>query len=357
MNRIALFCLLFIYIGGLWVACKRADDEPRYPAAPISRLYVSYSDIESSDTQQLYNVEVFDPADSADFLAPQRTRTQPKLGMGVTFSPHLGLAFQVSRNDTTIMSFTVSETGNLAPSRTFKDTVYLHSPRAIRYDNRSDRLFITNDFTDTPSLSIYYNPIRLVNQQMPAKRVQLKAAPWGISIAPPTEALDPRDSLVLLTMRDDTREVWAFEKSALVAGAQFDSTMVPKYKLAIDGASDLRGLSYSKNLDILFLTDLGNDKEGRTADGKVYIIEGAAAAIRAGGTITPSRTITGGSTGLLNPIDIAVADSTDRNQFIYVAERTGKRLLRFAIDADGNAEPQAFRNLTLTPEFIYLDLR
>lgn len=360
MNRIVLFGLLFLLVGGIWLACKRVDDEPRYPAAPISRLYVSYSDLESSDTQQLYNIEVFDPADSLGFIPnPQRTRTRPNRGMGVAFSPHLGLAFQVSWEDTTVMSFTVSETGNLASSRNFRDTVYLHNPRAIRYDNRSDCLFLTNDNPDTASINVYYNPVRLVNQQAPRKRMQLiRARPWGISIAglPRDNQSNQLDSVVLLTMRG-TGEVWAFEKNSLVTGAQFDSTSSPTYKLTITGASNLRGITYSRNLDMLFLTDLGTDTTGRTADGNLFIIEGAAAAIRAGGTIAPSRTITGSSTRLLNPIDVAVADSTDRNQFIYVAERTGRQLLRFTTDASGDAEPEMTKSLSLTPEFIFMDLR
>jgi len=356
MNRVVSFSLFLLFIGIVWIACKRVDDEPQYPPTPISRLYLSYSDQESSDTQQLYNVEVFDPADGEELPAVQRTRTRPNQGMGITFSPDLGLVFQVSRLDTTIMSFAVSETGNLTPSRTFKDILFLSSPRSIRYDNRSDRLFITNDNADSASLSIYYNPVRLVNQQPPTKKIRLSAAPWGLSIAAPKSS--PNDSLVLLTMRGETGQIWGFNKRSLIGGEQFVSAD-PDYTLTINGASDLRGIAYARNLDMLFVTDLGPETNNATADGKVYVIENAAETIRAGGAITPSRIISGNQTTLADPSDVAVADSTDRNQFIYVSDRFNRRLLRFDIDANRNVSPNAntLTKLTLTPEFIYLDVR
>lgn len=354
MNRIFALNLIILC---LWTSCKRADDEPVYPATPISRLYISFSDIANSDTQTYQNAVVIDPADSAGYLpTPTGANTNPQQGMGIFYSPDLQLGFQVSRNDTSIRYFSVSDVGNISTStRSFKDTLYLHSPRGIHYDNRSDQLFITNDFADTSSLNIYYNPARLVGQQMPRKRIQLPSPPWGLD----SLVFNDTDSVLLLSMRGDTREVWGFKLAGITTGQQFEENRSPDYRITIEGANDLRGIAYSSNLDVLVLSDIGPgniNSSDNSADGKIYIIENAKEVIAAGGTVTPTRTITGSATRLVDPIDVAITDLPNRNHFIYVIDRV-RRLSRFAIDANGDVAAEATASLSLTPEFIYLDSR
>ncbi|WP_134089573.1 hypothetical protein [Olivibacter sp. XZL3] len=359
MNRI-LFALNLIILC-LWTSCKRADDEPVYPATPISRLYISFSDIANSDTQVYQNAVVVDPADSAGYIpTPTGANTNPQQGMGIFYSPDLQLGFQVSRNDTTIRYFSVSDVGNISTStRSFKDVFYLYSPRSIRYDNKSDQLFITNDRPDSSSLNIYYNPARLVGQQNPRKRLGLANAPWGIATG---MTLNTSDSLLLLSMQGNTKQIWGF---ALKDFASVQDTFVnsakPNYTISIETANDLRGISYSSRLDILVLSDLGlakltDNPSNSSTDGKIYVIENAKQAIMTGGTITPTRTITGSRTALVDPIDVAITDLPNRNHYIYVIDRA-KRLSRFPLDANGNAEPEASGTFSLTPEFMYLDSR
>lgn len=351
MNRIFTLSLIILC---LWTSCKRVDDEPAYPATPISRLYISFSDLATSDTQVYQNAVVIDPADSAGYLpAPSGANTQPKLGMGITYSPDLKQGFQVSRDDTTIKYFSINDAGSISTStRSFKDTVYLRLPRAIRYDNKSDQLFITNDDADTSSLSIYYNPTRLVGQQAPRKRIQFKdKRPWGLS----TGMINGSDSLLLVSIRD-AGTICGFKMHGIADGEQFDSTRQADYTLTIEGANDLRGIAYSPNLNVLVASDMG-PTIGSAVDGKIYIIENATQVMTSGGTITPSRIITGSSTTLADPIDVAIAGLQGRNNFIYVADRITRRIVRFAIDATGNSAPEIFRQLSLTPEFIYLDAR
>jgi len=360
MKRVLFLSLLFLFITGIWIACKRNDTEPDYPVSPISRLYVSFSDIANSDTRVYENIIVFDPADSASQFIPDPNmalNSSPKTGMGITFSPDLPQGFQVSRDDTTIKYFSVNDAGSLSnASRSFKDTITLYSPRSIRYDSKSDQLFITNDLANNPSLSIYYNPIRLAGQQAPRKRIQLDRQPWGIAMGMQIE----QDSVILVTMQGDAKQLWGFKMHGIATGEQFVKG-APDYKLTINGADDLRGIAYSPQLDLLVVSDLGaaqiNQGSDHSKDGKIYIIENAKQAITAGGSITPTRIITGATTTLVDPIDVAIAGLPNRNQFIYVADRE-KHILRFDIDANGDKAPNSSYNTApLTPEFIYLDAR
>ncbi|WP_345230515.1 hypothetical protein [Olivibacter ginsenosidimutans] len=356
MRRAFLLSFLVLLIVGVWVTCKRADDEPDYPISPISRLYVSFSDLATDDSGPLENIVVYDPADSTDYFpttgSSEALNSTPKRGMGIFFSPILSQGFQISHDDTTVKYFSVNDVGTLGTtSRSFKDTVQLHSPRAIEYDRYSDLLFITNDATDTASLNMYYNPGKLSGQQYPKKRLQLDARPWDLASG--MKISD--DSVMLVSMLGDTKQIWAFKMHNITAGDQLVKG-TPDYTLTITGANDLRGIAYSDSLDMLAITDLGEDASGTTVDGKVYLIENASQVIASGGNILPSRIITGAATTLANPVDVAIAGSPDRNQFIYVADRN-KRILRFAIDAASDTAPDQSVSTSLTPSFIYLDAR
>ena len=357
MKRSWVLFFSFLLLTGIWIACKRSDDEPIYPPSPISRLYISFSDEETSDaTTTFENIVVFDPADSTGYIPDGLGYpSNPKVGMGITFSPDLGQAFQVSRRDSTVTLFTVSDVGNLSKLRNFKDTINLGSARSIRYNRPSDQLYITNDDTQNPSLNIYYMPSRLAGQQPPKRKLLLENRPWGIA----TGVNSATDSLILLTMQGTTHQIWAFDLKKIATGDSVVNQAAPQHTLTIEGAKDLRGITYARNLDLLLVTDIGTTTtEGNNpTDGKVYIIENAKATIAAGGTITPARVISGATTTLRDPIDVAVTDSARRNQFIYIADRAQKQLLRFAIDAAGDASPVDTKRLTLTPEFMYLDAR
>lgn len=357
-GTILFFSLLLL--TGIWAACKRSDDEPIYPPSPISRLYVSFSDEETSDaTTTFENIVVFDPADSTGYIPDGLGYvSNPKVGMGITFSPDLGQAYQVSRRDSTIRLFTVSDVGNLSSLRNFKDTINLGSARSIRYNRPSDQLYITNDDPQDPSLNIYYMPNRLAGQQSPKRKLKLENRPWGMAMAT-DKKVNPYDSLLLLTMQGPTHQIWTFDLKKIATGDSIVANATPQHTLTIQGATDLRGIAYAPNLDLLLVTDIGvgTTTDNNPTDGKVYIIENAKATITAGGTLTPTRIISGATSTLKDPIDVAVADSAGRNQFIYIVDRAQKQLLRFAIDATGDAPPVDTKRLTLTPEFIYLDVR
>ena len=359
MKRILLYSLLILSIAGIWYACKKADDEPIYPTAPISRLYISFSDVESSETQQYRNVMVIDPADSTigDKLLPvgDTYDTNPDQGAGITFDPTIKRAFQVSRLDSTIKLFTVSEAGALTASTSFKDTIRLHSGRAIAYHRASDQLIVTDNYPDTPSVHIFSNPLRLTGQRLARKRILLDSPPYGVALS------EKADSSMMISMQSKG-QIWLYDLKRISTLGDSITDTDPDLIIGIANATDLRGITYSAALDVLVIADVGTVVQGTShpIDGSIYIIENALSKFTTGGTITPDRIISGSSANLADPIDVAIDDRDDKEHYIYVADRSGKRISRFLLSANGNIAPNATRQITspaLTPEFIYLDAR
>lgn len=357
MKRILLYSLLILFIAGVWYACKKADDEPIYPTAPISRLYISLSDLESSETAQFRNVMVIDPADSTvgtnELPAADSYDTDPKVGMGITFDPTIKRVFQVSRNDSTIRLFTVNEAGALTASTSFKDTINLREGRAIAYHRASDQLIVTDNALNASSIHIFSNPLRLTGQRKARKRLLLESQPYGIALS------EKADSSMMVSMQGAKKEIWQYNLESIsdLPDSTVNADTKPIGRIGISTATDLRGISYSSALDILVIADIGIVNQS-SPDGSIYIIENALSKFEAGGTITPDRVISGSNANLVDPIDVAIDDRDDKEHYIYVTDRFGRRISRFLLSADGNTAPNATRSVSpMTPEFIYLDAR
>lgn len=360
MKRILLYSLLILCIAGVWYACKKADDEPIYPTAPISRLYISLSDLESSETAQFRNVMVIDPADSTvgtnELPAADSYDTDPKVGMGITFDPTIKRVFQVSRNDSTIRLFTVNEAGALTASTSFKDTINLREGRAIAYHRASDQLIVTDNALNASSIHIFSNPLRLTGQRKARKRLLLESQPYGIALS------EKADSSMMVSMQGAKKEIWRYDLSEI--SKLQDSTVTaatgPTARISISTATDLRGIAYSAALDVLVIADIGTLAQGSSnpIDGSIYIVENALSKFTTGGTITPDRIISGSNANLGDPIDVAIDDRGGKEHYIYVADRSGRRISRFLLSNEGNIAPNATRSVSpMTPEFIYLDAR
>jgi len=358
MKRILLYSLLILCIVGVWYACKKADDEPIYPTAPISRLYISFSDVESSETPQYRNVMVIDPADSTvgtnQLPAGDSYDTNPNEGAGITFDPTIQRAFQVSRRDSSVRLFTVNAAGALTASTSFKDTINLRSGRAIAYHRASDQLIVTDNDLVTPSVHIFSNPLRLTGQRKARKRLLLNSQPYGLALSEKT------DSSMMVSMQGALKEIWQYNLDTIsnLPDSTIAATTAPKARISINAATDLRGIAYSSALDVLVVADIGVADQA-TPDGRIYIIENALSKFDAGGTITPDRIISGSNANLIDPIDVAIDDRDDKEHYIYVADRFGRRISRFLLSANGNIAPNASSLITTPPrmEFIYLDAR
>src|SRR5690606_11820423 len=128
-----------------------------------------------------------------------------------------------------------------------------------------------------------------------------------------------------------------------------DSDLVPDAVLTISGANAIRGVAYSSRLDVLVLSDYDQ--------ARIYIIEEASQYFaQASSTVTPSRVITGSSTGSMGPVDVSLDDREGAGN-LYVADQRAKSVLRFKISDQGNVQPQSVVSFPLSPEAVYIDAR
>jgi hypothetical protein len=334
--KIYLLPLLLIATG--FIACKKSDDEPILPPTRISRLYVSFSDLQTDDLAIPYNnIAVFDPADSASLNEPVYFNSQVKEGAGIYFSPYAKRVFQGSIKDFMIRTFSISLTGVLGPASSFTDTTLVSQPD-LAYDHISTNLYVSNNLTN--SIHVYAKGAQRsgVLKHGPNKRFELQGQPRGLLL--------DNDSLMVVLRSSEVNEIALLENPSKIDSGQVNGLQ----KITISGASDLRGITYSHKLNLLVLSDV--------ATSTIYIIENAREAFTQNLTLTPTQTISGALTKIKNPIDVAIDDRDDK-MFLYIADRAegNKAILRFNLSDRGNVAPEAFYNLKLTPASIYLDAR
>lgn len=331
------FCAFYIFFVLMLSACVKDDNEP-LPKSSVSRLYVSNADIDAS----VMSTIVFDPADGEKLDNPDKYDTKLPDGNGIVFDPFSGTVFQVSRQAKNIRTFTVKTDGSLVQKGSFIDDGLI-SAREIAFDRARNLLYVASN-TDS-SLYVYRGLDTLAGTVRATKKLKLRGQPWGIHLE--------NDNLFVVIDQESV-QVQLFENaSSLVVG-----TVDPTKKISVPGARRLHGITYSPTRDALILTDIG-DAVGSSAnsDGKIYVIEGAMAKFTANGTaVTPNRTISGISTELGNPVDVAWDTRKDKD-FIYVAEKANKKILVFKFMDSGNASPIREAKLDSFPEAIYLDAR
>ncbi len=348
--------IFFLFLSLFFiVSCKRVDDEPIAPIVPITRLYVSFSDIYVDDgTSEVYNnIVAIDPADSIIDGAIRGTvlgynsQTTNGNGRGVVFNADISRLFQAGSRDKYIRSFTLSNAGVISASTYFVDTLVTNGIRDIALysylnssNTRVNQLYVAD--LNGRYVHFYLGPQSLTNYIRPTKRFYTGAnsTPFG---------LDTSNDTLFVSMSGNAHEIRLYAGLNSSIGGE-DTTVTPEIlsSITIAGATDLRGLSYSDSLDILAVAD---------NDGKVFIIEDAKSKFSAGGEVNPTRTITGFS----NPADVAI-DERSAKKRLYVADRTAHSILLFDITtANGNATPLGTltfgAGIARTPEFIHLDAR
>jgi hypothetical protein len=367
--------LLFLYLiptllmGA--ISCQRDDDEP--PAREIkaiSRLYISTSDYQAGASTNLENIWIVDPADGDDFPVESDVKgyvSAAKGGRTIHYSPlSNGLIFQSGinspgLNDTSIQVLSVNVLG-VPSSRAKLPNRRLDNVRGMHYtvvNNATGTLaqeFLLaiqkSDTVATPYLFAFYKPINSGFYAKPRFQMALDFIPWGIT-------MDEKDVYIVRT-GDASIEgaVVSYKGFAQNLIEKSDTTLTnisPTYTLTIEGARNLRGISYSKSKDILLLTDysvVGTE----VRDGRILVFENFSSHTTTQ-KITPTRIITGAATKLKQPMDVAI-DSRADGKYIYVADSGSRRVFRFLIEDNGNVAPNAELNLRgRTPESISLDAR
>lgn len=355
MLRIAKYSFYVLLFALCILSCKRNDDEPIAPTLPITRLYVSFSDVYVDDgiLDPYTNISVIDPADSiidgriVGSILGFNSQTTNGNGRGVAFDPNLGNAFQVGSADRAVRSLTVNSAGGLSSYRFFQDTLVsaglrdlaLRSYLNTTTNSRTYLLYVA-DMT-RGQIMLYPSPQSLVNYIKATKRFTVGSTPFGLHLS--------NDSL-FVSMTGASHEIRLYQDLGPATGGETDTLVTPEAlaSITVTGASDLRGLAYSNVLDYLVVADNG---------GSVFIIEDAKAKLSAGGAVSPSRTIT----GLTNPADVAIDDRSNKNK-LYIADRGAHAIYIYDITtASGSSSQEGGYTFPTgnarTPEFIHLDAR
>jgi DNA-binding beta-propeller fold protein YncE len=339
MRESRLFALLIIFSIGFFTACERNDDEPVLPRTEISRLYVSFFDVQTDDLEDPYNnIGVFDPAHAEQFLQPFEYNSGVLEGAGIYFDPFAGKVFQGSLRDRSIKSFSVNSQGAVGTGSTFRDSTLVYQ-RDLVYDHSSKNLYVSDNLSE--SIYVYFQALNRNGNIRPNKKFKLTGQPWGLHLQGDTT----RGDSLFIVMAGAGAEVQLLQNLTKIDSGDVAASK----KIKISGATDLRGITFSDRLNTLFLTDFGS--------GRVYIVENAREAFDTQGIIIPTRVIGGAQTQLQTPIDISVDDREDK-LLIYVIDRESKKLLRFKISDEGNVLPEdVYNQFALTPVSIYIDAR
>ncbi|MHB1176826.1 MAG: YncE family protein [Daejeonella sp.] len=333
------FLLLISFVCAMVLsACKKDDNKPQSQSI-MSRLYVSNADTDAA----VLNTLIFDPADKDTLKEPYAFNSQLPDANGILFDPFSGTVFQVSRQNKNIRTFSVNTDGSLAAvAKTSFIDQSLTSAREMAFDHSRKILYVASNADS--SIYVYNDASNLTGTVTANKKLKLNGQPWGIHF----------DNDRLFVVIDQARtEVQLFEgASALVVG-----TIIPPKKIILSGARRLHGITYSAARDALILTDIGEaTASGFKTDGAIHIIDSASTKFTATNSpISPSRTISGLSTGLGNPVDVSWDDRTGKD-LVYIAEKANKKILIFKFGNTGNIAPVSYSLLTF-PEALFLDAR
>jgi hypothetical protein len=324
-------------VGLALSSCVRNDDEPIIPKAPISRLYVSLFEYQTDESADPYaNLFIADPADG-ELMKGTFFNPSIKEGGGVFFSPDVSRVFQGSILDRSIVLMSVSDIG--IPQRSGQiSNEELTAIRGLHYHHDSRNLYVANNWTPS-GIYVFDTPLNRNGEVEPLRYFPLGGVrPWGITMW---------EDHLLVTRTGEQGGVNLYRNvSTQLTG---DSDLVPDAVLTISGANAIRGVAYSSRLDVLVLSDYDQ--------ARIYIIEEASQYFaQASSTVTPSRVITGSSTGLMGPVDVSLDDREGAGN-LYVADKRAKSVLRFKISDQGNVQPQSVVSFPLSPEAVYIDAR
>lgn len=362
MKKFPLLILVFSVICS-FVACERDDDEPEALRRQISRLYVSTSDYDPNAGVNFYNVYVIDPADSSAF-PPENVdsisgfRSAAKGGKFIHYTPfNNGLVFQGSQNDaldidTAVQVMQVSNTGVVSSraklaTRKFNDTRGLFYTVVNEGNLSEDYLVVLN--TDT--LFAVNRPSSRGTYTVPNFYMPIDYYGWGLNInerdlfvSTYTSVGKPNSFNGIVVYKNFTSQFITNSDSLLTSNSRID--------LRISGAGQVRGISYSKEKDLLVVVDYSGTSPNY--QGRVLFFDNFSSNTTSG-SITPDRIIV--SPELKQPQSIAIDTRVDA-KYLYVADVFQKKIYRYFITDNGTVSPnQTIGVFNKTPYSISLDAR
>ncbi|SEM44400.1 hypothetical protein SAMN05216436_104224 [bacterium A37T11] len=356
MKKSIFWASVVLSVFVIW-SCKRNDDEPTYPSTPISRLYVSFSDIQTDpDLNPFKAVIVFPKADLDTFGQPDTITFKSPVtgGRGIHFDPNTGVIFQgnIAQNQgnfNNIYLYSVSANGSIGSRSTFADTL-LRDVRHLTFDYATTCLYVASKDSINDNIGyihVYSTPLNLNSTQKKAahQHLRISAQPWGLALIPGHNEL--------LVSLSSTKQIIRIDSIS----TKKTGVIVPNKVVTISGALRLRGMTYSSKLDVLAVTDYDN--------GNVYVFENASTVIDGGGTVSPTRTLNIKGNSQPRLMDVAIDDRDGKN-LLYVIDgfdastQTGNRMLmRFPLSANGTTAPEISYEFgqNQTPYALSLDAR
>ncbi|TDS15940.1 hypothetical protein [Sphingobacterium paludis] len=346
------FIVLTAVIG--FYSCERNDAEPDLQMRRFSRLYVSFEGFRSSTTAPDSNIRMVYPADSSGLFRFSQAHVSDAQGGGpIFYHSTLASLFQASANlngvnDTSVYTLNVGgNTGTLRNVGRMGNRLY-NTVRGLTYHALSNRLFIVNGSGANAGVYVVDSPRSRTGFAAPVKRLRtLGYQMWGAAYA---------DNKLLVSKLGAEGGLCIFDNITTIDVRPTDSVAdlsLNARVLPIEGAQNLRGLSYDTVKNVLAMVDFS------AGSGRILVFENVAEMLNstAGTTIRPTRIISGAATGLLQPVEVLI-DPRETGTYIYVADRVARRISRFSIGDSGNVAPdQSLSTGNQIPVGLTLDVR
>ncbi|MGM1429005.1 hypothetical protein ACS126_07100 [Sphingobacterium lactis] len=315
-------------------SCKRDDDEP-IVNRDISRLYISYSEFERDPQRpKLKNLYVITAADSIELGAgafAQGYQSNVQGGSTILFHPSARTIFQASLNttqaDTTIYSLRVGDYGALSPSGNIANA-RLNGVRGLVYHPSLDKLYAVRVSPDSSFVYVFNLPRGIRNYAKTSQNFQIadNRPVWDAAIV---------QSKMYLSRTEKDGGIDIYNNMVI----QRD-TLVPNVKpdivLTIPGSENIRGMSIDTVNNMLAVADFTGT--GASSVGRILIFDNFSEIAKSTGNITPTRIITGASTGLKQPVDVDL-DFRKDSDYLFVADAVSKKVYRFKKTDTGDVKP------------------
>ncbi|PRD47331.1 hypothetical protein [Sphingobacterium haloxyli] len=339
-------------------ACEDENVEPGLEIRQISRLYVSFEEYGTTDERADTNIRIIQPADSSVFAFRESHVSQVRGGGPIYFNPYVKTIFQGSADssgvDTVISAVDVQRTGTLNNLGTGLRSRYYNKVKGLVYHAAARALLVVNGAGSDAGIYVVDNPTSTGNQKQPFKKlINTNLDMWGATYA---------NDRLFSSKINAPAGLYMFQNLTTMPVRASDSvaTLSPTRTLRIENATaNLRGLCYDTIKNVMAIAEMG---DGTLGSGRILLFDNFSNLIQGtADVIRPSRVITGRSTGLISPVDVAI-DMRAGGVYLYVADREAKKVSRFRYTDDGNVEPEdvidtSVLGFGVTPVGLALDAR
>ncbi|SMG22298.1 hypothetical protein [Sphingobacterium psychroaquaticum] len=338
MRKISYIYKTFIAVAllvGVY-ACEREDGEPKLDTKTFSRLYVSFEEYStSSAAKPLVNVRIIYPADSSTFNFALAHTSSAKGGGPIYFNPYLKTLFQGSANrdgilDTAVYFMNIGVNTGLLSNNGRMGNRYYDFVKGFGYESGSETFFIVNGQGENAGIYLVYRPLSKNGYARPFKKLRNS----GLTMSGGVYA---SKNFFTVNTAAKAGGIYVFEDiiNTEINLADSIGKLNPTRTIAIPDARNLRDLAYDSVKNILVVADVVDTAVA--GSGRILIFEKFSEKIKES-VIEPTRIITGVKTLLREPTSVAI-DNRSTGQYIYVADRWTKMIMRFKISDSGDVEP------------------